>query len=194
MKSWSILSFLDSIGNGLLGCSLSLPSVLLPLLDPLVHGEQTTFFFPLLFGRRQLCLDGSLVFIILGFPCLPVLDRLVLRLLFGEDLPSSLSLRSLAGLRGRWVCLLGSSFHCLVLRGTFFEHLGVLVQRSLTALVQCGSWQRFLWSLLTWEVWGYGDDFLLLSLLIFQLTMESVCLLLQGLADIGWCGRDFWLE
>ena len=194
MESWSILGFLDSIGNGLLGRSLSLASILLPLLDPLVHGEQAAFFPPLLLSCRQFCLDSAFVFIILGFSCRRILNRLVLCLLFGEDLSSSLSLGFLDSLCGRWVRLLRSSLHSHVLFGALFQHLGVLVQWSLATLVQGGSWQRFLWSLFTWEVWGYGDDFLLLSLLIFELIMESVSLLSQGLADVGWCRRDFGLE
>ena len=194
MESWSILGFLDSIGNGLLGRSLSLASILLPLLDPLVHGEQAAFFPPLLLSCRQFCLDSAFIFIILGFSCRRILNRLVLCLLFGEDLSSSLSLGFLDSLCGRWVRLLRSSLHSHVLFGALFQHLGVLVQWSLATLVQGGSWQRFLWSLFTWEVWGYGDDFLLLALLIFELIMESVSLLSQGLADVGWCRRDFGLE
>jgi len=103
MEPWSILSFLDSICNGLLGRSLSLSSILLPLLDPLVHGQQTAFFSPLLFSRRQFCLDSGFVFIILGFSLLLILFLLVLCLLFGKDLFSSLSLCFLNSLCRRWV-------------------------------------------------------------------------------------------
>ena len=66
MESWSILGFLDSIGNGLLGRSLSLASILLPLLDPFVHGEQAAFFPPLLLSCRQFCLDSAFVLLFLA--------------------------------------------------------------------------------------------------------------------------------